>query len=504
LAVQALTRAGTKPQAAAGRIGVIDIGSNSIRLVVFAGNGRAPMTLFNEKVLCGLGRGLDASGRLNDAGVKLALENLARFVWLARAMEVTRLDLLATAAVRDAENGPTFVGDVERRCGVKVRIISGTEEARLSALGVLSGIPGADGVMGDLGGGSLELVVLNKGRIGAHTTLPLGPIRLMESVLNDIDAARKVVDEHLDEVPWLSQAKGRDFHPVGGAWRNLARIHMEQAGHPLHVIHEYAIERREAEDLARLVGRLSKRTLITIPGMSKRRAETLPFAALVLERILRTARPARILFSAHGLREGHIFDQLSPEEKARDPLIAACQELAQLDGRFGDTGELLDDWIAPLFKGDDARRLRLRRAACTLSDIGWREHPDYRAEQVFARIVHLPVGGIDHVGRISIAYAIYVRYGSEEPTMQMAKLLTMLSDEDREYWKRVGLALRLAFSVSAATPAVLKETAVRMGDAKIRLLLPKGQEALFGESVERRFNALGRAFDREIELSIAR
>ena len=270
------------------------------------------------------------------------------------------------------------------------------------------------------------------------------------------------------------------------------------------MIHEYAIERREAEDLARLVGRLSKRTLITIPGMSKRRAETLPFAALVLERILRTARPARILFSAHGLREGHIFDQLSPEEKARDPLIAACQELAQLDGRFGDTGELLDDWIAPLFKGDDARRLRLRRAACTLSDIGWREHPDYRAEQVFARIVHLPVGGIDHVGRISIAYAIFVRYGSEEPTMEMARLLTMLSDEDREHWKRVGLALRLAFSVSAATPAVLKETAVRMGDARIRLLLPKGQEALFGESVERRFNALGRAFDRDIELSIAR
>ena len=259
----------------------------------------------------------------------------------------------------------------------------------------------------------------------------------MESVLNDLDAARKVVDEHLDDVSWLAQAKGRDFHPVGGAWRNLARIHMEQIGHPLHVIHEYAIERREAEDLARLVGRLSKRTLITIPGMSKRRAETLPFAALVLERILRTARPARILFSAHGLREGHIFDLLSPDEKARDPLIAACQELAQLDGRFGDTGELLDDWIAPLFKGDDARRLRLRRAACTLSDIGWREHPDYRAEQVFARIVRICRSAASTMSAASPSPdAVYARYGSDEPTMQMAKLLTMLSDEDREYWKR--------------------------------------------------------------------
>jgi exopolyphosphatase / guanosine-5'-triphosphate,3'-diphosphate pyrophosphatase len=504
LAVQALTRPAAKPHAAAARIGVIDVGSNSIRLVVFAGSGRAPMTLFNEKVLCGLGRGLDASGRLNEGGVKLALENLARFVWLARAMDVNRLDLLATAAVRDAENGPAFVGEVERRCGVKVRIITGTEEARLSASGVLSGIPGADGIMGDLGGGSLELVVLNKGRIGSHTTLPLGPIRLMENVLNDIDAARDVVDKHLDRVDWLNQAKGRDFHPVGGAWRNLARMHMEQVGHPLHVIHEYAIERREAEELARLVSRLSKRTLVSIPGMSKRRAETLPFAALVLERILRIARPARILFSAHGLREGHLYDVLPAEEKARDPLLAACQELARHDSRFGDTGELLDDWIAPLFKGDDAKRVRLRRAACTLSDIGWREHPDYRATQVFQRIVHLPVGGIDHAGRVSVAYTIFVRYGSDEPTADMSELLTLVGDDDREYWRRVGLALRLAFSVSAATPAVLKETAVRMGDSKIRLLLPKGQEALFGESVERRFNALGKAFDRAVEVSIAR
>jgi exopolyphosphatase/guanosine-5'-triphosphate,3'-diphosphate pyrophosphatase len=504
LAVQALTRPAAKTQAASGRVGVIDIGSNSIRLVVFAGNGRSPLTLFNEKVLCGLGRGLDGSGRLNEAGVKLALDNLARFVWLAKAMQVARLDLLATAAVRDAENGPAFVADVERRCGVKIRIISGAEEARLSASGVLSGIPGADGVMGDLGGGSLELVALNKGRIGPHTTLPLGPIRLMESLLNDLEAARRVVDEHLETVSWLAQAKGRDFHPVGGAWRNLARIHMEQVGHPLHVIHEYAIERRAAEELARLVSRLSKRTLQSIPGMSKRRAETLPFAALVLERILRIARPARILFSAHGLREGLLYDQLSDEEKARDPLIAGCQELAQLEGRFGDTGALLDGWIAPLFKGDAPRRARLRLAVCTVSDIGWRDHPDHRAAHVFSRVVHLPVGGIDHVGRVAMAYAMFARYGSEPGVTDIGKLLALLDDEEREHWRRVGLALRLAFSVSAATPAVLRQTALRMGDSKIRLLLPKDQQELLGESVQRRLDALGRAFDRAVEVAVLR
>lgn len=475
---------------------MVDIGSNSIRLVVFNGASRAPFTLFNEKVLCGLGRGLDATGRLSEDGARLALDNLVRFVRLAKAMAVKRLDLLATAAVRDASNGAEFVKEAERRCRVRVRTISGEEEARLSALGVVSGIPEADGLMGDLGGGSLELVALDRGKIGEHTTLPLGPVRLMDNLVDDFEQARAVVDRHLDAVPWLPTLRGRSFYPVGGAWRTLARIHMEQNGYPLHVIHHYGIARRQAEDLARVLGRLGRRSLASIPGLSKRRVETLPFAALVLERLLRLAKPDQVTFSAFGLREGHLFATLPAAEKAKDPLISACVELAEEEARFGDHGQELQRWIDPLFPADDDEARRLRLAACTLSDIGWREHPDYRARQVCTRILHLPVAGIDHEGRVAIALAVYMRYGGELEESGLEQLLGMLSEAERDHWQNVGLALRLAYALSAATPSILRRIRLTASDTRITLHLPRDHNDLLGEAVERRFEALGKALGR--------
>jgi len=493
LSAKAAKRATAAKRAATGRVAVVDIGSNSIRLVVFSGASRSPFTLFNEKVLCGLGRGLDATGRLNDAGAKLALDNLTRFVRLAKAMAVKRLDLLATAAVRDAKNGREFVAEVERRCRVRVQVISGEEEARLSALGVVSGISDADGLMGDLGGGSLELVALDKGKMAEHATLPLGPVRLMDSMVDDLEAARAVIDRNLDAVAWLGSVRGRTFYPVGGAWRTLARIHMDQIGYPLHVIHHYTITRRQADDLVRILGRLSRRSLVSIPGLSKRRVETLPFAALTLERLLRLAKPDRIVFSAFGLREGHLFSVLPAAERAKDPLVSACIEFAEADSRFGDQGRLLQDWIEPLFRSDDAEARRLRLAACALSDIGWRDHPDYRAEQVFIRILRMPIAGIDHRGRVAIAHAVYVRYGGEPDIPSIDSILAMLDEDAREHWRTVGLALRLAYALSAATPAILRRSAVTVADGRLNLRLPKGHEALLGEAVERRLQALATA-----------
>jgi exopolyphosphatase/guanosine-5'-triphosphate,3'-diphosphate pyrophosphatase len=416
-------------------------------------------------------------------------------------MSVKRLDLLATAAVRDAKNGREFVAEVERRCRVRVQIIAGEEEARLSALGVVSGIPDADGMMGDLGGGSLELVALDKGRMAEHATLPLGPVRLMDSI-DDLDAARAVIDRNLDSVAWLGGVRGRTFYPVGGAWRTLARIHMDQIGYPLHVIHHYSITRRQADDLVRILGRLSRRSLVSIPGLSKRRVETLPFAALTLERLLRLAKPERIVFSAFGLREGHLFSVLPAAEKAKDPLISACIEFAEAESRFGDQGRLLQDWIEPLFRDDDAEARRLRLAACALSDIGWRDHPDYRAEQVFTRILRLPIAGIDHKGRVAIAHAVYVRYGGEPDIAGIDSIVAMLDEDAREHWRTVGLALRLAYALSAATPAILKQSSLGVADGRLTLRLPKGQDSLLGEAVERRLQALATALGKSSTVAV--
>jgi exopolyphosphatase/guanosine-5'-triphosphate,3'-diphosphate pyrophosphatase len=462
-------------------------------LVVFNRASRAPFTLFNEKVLCGLGRGLDATGRLNEAGAKLALDNLMRFVRLAKAMAVGRLDLLATAAVRDASNGAEFVAEVERRCKVRVRVICGEEEARLSAQGVVSGIPGADGFMGDLGGGSLEIVALDQGSLGPHATLPLGPVRLMDSMIDDRSAASAAIDRHLAGVAWLDRVRGRTFYAVGGAWRTLARIHMEQIGYPLHVIHHYSISRRQAEDLSDVLERLGRRSLASIPGLSKRRVETLPFAALLLERLLRLVKPDRVVFSAFGLREGHLFAGLPVAERAKDPLISACSELAAEEGRFGDQGRLLQQWIEPIFSTDTAAARRLRFAACTLSDIGWREHPDYRAEQILGRILRLPIAGIDHKGRVAVALAVFARYGGDPEAGQGEPALHVLAEDEREHWLAVGFALRLAYSLSAATPTILKQSGLSVSEARLTLRLPRGQQVLFGEAVERRLDALAKA-----------
>jgi exopolyphosphatase/guanosine-5'-triphosphate,3'-diphosphate pyrophosphatase len=480
------------------RCAIVDIGSNSIRLVVFDRIARAPLLLFNEKVLCGLGRGLDESGRLNESGVESALANLARFVRLAKSMGVARLDMLATAAVRDAANGAEFAASVRRRCGVGVRVLSGAEEARFSALGVVSGIAEADGVMGDLGGGSLELVGLDHGRLGPHVTLPLGPLRVGEAALGDREQARQLIDTYLESVPWLGDMRGRNFYPVGGAWRSLARIHMDQTGHPLHIIQQYRIDRRQAEDLLRVMARLGRRSLAAISGLPRRRVDTLPFAALLLERVLRIARPEAVIFSAFGLREGYLFHQLSPGQRRQDPLLAAASELSDRDGRFGPMGDVLEAWTAPLFAGESPAEHRLRHAVCRLSDIAWRDHPDYRAEQAFDRILRLPIGGIEHDERVFAAASVAARYAGTLDPVAGEPVLRMIDESSAARALVLGLAMRLAYSLSGATPKLLALSSLRLAGDRLTLVLPRNGSIMYGEAVGRRLEALGRALGRGV------
>ncbi|MEX2201428.1 MAG: exopolyphosphatase [Dongiaceae bacterium] len=478
------------------RIGVVDIGSNSIRLVVFDGQTRAAQVVFNEKVLCGLGRGLDEGGRLHEEGVEQALANLNRFVRLARAMAVGELHLLATAAVRDASNGPEFCRQVEMQCGAPVRVLSGEEEAKFSASGVVAGTSEADGMMGDLGGGSLELVRLTGGKIGTYGTLPLGPVRLIGSALGDREGARKIIDQHLASLPWLNEIAGKRFYAVGGAWRNLARIHMEQTHYPLHIIHQYRLSRSEGENLARVVGRLGRRSLATIRGVSRKRVETLPFAALLLERLLRHATPSEVVFSAYGLREGFLFNRLTRTEQRKDPLIAYARELGARESRFGDPGNLAE-WIDPILPPADLLSERLVRAICHMSDIGWREHPDYRAEHSFYRILHLPAVGWNHRDRIFAATAIANRYGGE--MAENSAVDRLLDGDGRRQAIALGLALRLAFSISGGgATGLLKNAALRLEPERLALVLPAGEVTLYGEAVKRRLEALGRALDRPV------
>ncbi|WP_240002289.1 Ppx/GppA family phosphatase [Oleisolibacter albus] len=487
--------------AADDRLAVIDVGSNSMRMVVYERLCRSPVALFNEKVLPSLGKTLEKTGRLNPDGVRLALDNLVRFRRLLEGMQVGRVSVLATAAVRDAKDGPAFVAEVEKRTGFTVTILSGEDEARLAAMGVLSGAPQADGIAGDLGGGSLELVRLDRGGINHQVTTPLGPLRLMEVAEGKPGAAQKVIDGHLSRLDWLSQGKGKAFYPVGGAWRAIAKTHLETTSHPLHIIHQYTVDGGVLADYAGGLARMNRPQLEKVPGMSRRRLETLALAALVLERVLRTVQPARVVFSAYGVREGHLYDLLTLEERRQDPLLVSCRQLAARIGRFGHA-ETLSAWTAPLFAGEDDSARRLREAACLLSDLGWAEHPDYRAELAFLRVLRMPFAGLDHAERAFLAAASFVRYAGtlDSPTLAPAKGL--LKDGPLSRAGILGLSLRLAHTLTGGAAMLLQRTFLRLGDEKLTLVLPEDAAMLTGDAVQRRLDALAKALNRTGEITV--
>ncbi len=477
-------------RARSGRVAVIDIGSNSIRLVVYDRLSRAPLPVFNEKVLCGLGRDLAQTGRLHAQGVAMALRNLARFRGLIDGMGVRHVDVIATAAVRDATDGAEFVAAVKRHCRLDVGTISGEEEARLSAMGVLSGTPDADGVMGDLGGGSLELVALDQKTIGRQVTLPLGPFRLMGGGKSRLEE-RALVQAAFAAQDWLSAYRGRTFYPVGGAWRSLARVHMAQSGYPVHIIHQYAVAGAEVQQLAGVIARQGRLSLDRLPEVNKRRLETLPHAALVLECLLEAMAPAQVVFSAYGLREGHLFDQLSETDRAADPLLHTCSEIARRLDRFGEAAGVAR-WTRTLFVGETPAAARLREAACLLSDFCWVEHPDYRAEHAYLRTLRLSVVGIDHAERVFLAATVYARYGGTigDSLSEAAELV--LSPEEVERARLLGSTLRLAYALTGGATGLLDSTRLERVDGDLVLWLPEDHRALDGDAVERRLEAVAK------------
>ncbi len=476
-----------------GRVGVIDIGSNSIRLVVYDRLSRTPTPVFNEKVMCGLGRDLARTGRLHPPGVALALTNLARFTRLLEGMGVDHADVLGTAAVRDAADGAAFVAEVHRRCGLAVTVISGAEEGRLSAMGVLSGLPDADGVAGDLGGASLELVGLNRGAIAEQETLPLGPFRLMDAP-GGKSAARAAVASALAAQGWLDRYRGRTFYPVGGAWRTVAKIDMARRRHPLHVIQQHSAPGGDIAELAGVIARQGKSSIERWPEVSKRRAETLPHAALVLQGVLEVLKPPQIVFSANGLREGHLFDLLSPELRAEDPLLHAAAEIAHRVDRFGDVKPIAD-WTEGLFPDEDRRAARLRRAAALLSDICWCEHPDYRSEHALLRVLRLPIAGADHFERGYLGAALYVRYGGNITDAAAEPARVLLDSGELVRATVVGLILRLAHTLTGGAASLLGHARLELSP-EVRLILPEEERVLAGDVVQRRLDALAKALGR--------
>jgi exopolyphosphatase/guanosine-5'-triphosphate,3'-diphosphate pyrophosphatase len=472
-----------------GPVGIIDIGSNSVRFVVYGGSERVPSMLFNEKVMAGLGRGLADNGRLDRQAMDMALEALARFRLLGKEMQLKKLHAVATAAVRDASNGAEFI-ERATAVGIRPQVISGGEEARLAALGVISAFPTARGIVADLGGGSLELTPVAGGQAGTGVSLPLGVLRL-----KDKNSARAIAAELRAGIPasLIEAAGNSNLYLVGGSFRAFGQLDLQLTGHPLPIVHAHCLSPARVRELREVVRSTSLPALRTKAGVSSSRLQMLPAAAAVLDGLCRVLEPARVVLSAFGLREGILFDDLSDGRRAEDPLLAAALEVGERLGRFGDHGALLDRWIAPLFPNDSPEAARLRLAACLLADVAWNAHPDFRAEWAVDMGVHGNWVGIDADGRAILGRALCSAFGGDG--IYNERVGALVEARVLDHADRWGRAIRLAQRLSGGTASLLQRTRLAPRDDQLVLTLRRGDEGLYSDTVAKRFRQLGSVLD---------
>jgi exopolyphosphatase / guanosine-5'-triphosphate,3'-diphosphate pyrophosphatase len=469
------------------RIGIVDVGSNSVRLVVFDGMARSPAYFYNEKVLAGLGSGLKESGKLSKKGRERAMVALRRFAGLAERMNLSGIIAVATAAVRDAKDGKDFVATVEKETGLQIQIASGAEEARLAAKGVLLGWPDAEGVVCDMGGASMELARVGGGEIGETETSDLGPLQL--AGLGDRAAREKAIKKGVKALRKAVRGPVERIFLVGGSWRAVARLDMERTGYPLRVLHGYEPPVSQLVETASWIGGQDMGAMSKTTGISTDRLSLVPFAAEVLVELVARFDPERVAISGFGLREGLLYRQMPEAMRRRDPLIEACRHMEKASARCPGFGGALYEWLLPLFVGMPEGEKRLVRAACLLHDINWRGHPDFRAELAFESVTRSNISGLDHHSRVFLGLALMHRYknADEQAAVRYAALIPPARAEEAQV---LGRALRLGAMLSGASMGVLEHTALERANGKLRLRLTGPATAFGGEMVEKRLQAL--------------
>lgn len=486
-------------------VGVVDIGSNSVRLVLYEGHSRSLTVLFNEKILSGLGKGLAQTNRLDQGAVDSALAALRRFRKIADQARVDGLYPLATAASREAANGPEFLEAAEAAIGRPIAILSGADEARYAAEGVMSGFHQPDGVVGDLGGGSLELVRVQGDELFGGLTMPLGGLRLHDLAAGDLKAAQAIADSHVQSCSFAGSIENKPFFAVGGTWRNLARLHMQQSSYPLHVMHGYTMPAAKLEKFLDSVIKSDPEKLAGIEAVSKSRRSLLAFGAITLKSVLKYLKPSEIVVSALGVREGYLHSLLSPEERAKDPLIEAARELAILRSRSPDHAEELVTWTARTFEAlgieETEEEARLRTAACLLADVGWRAHPDYRGLQALSIIAHAAFPAIDHRGRAYLGLTNYFRHEGTLVQGQLPDLETLVEPRLLERARLLGSLFRVTYLLTVSMSGVLDRFRWAQDPrGGFTLILPKDLEGLIGARPEGRLEQFAKIVKQPLRL----
>ncbi|KEC54480.1 exopolyphosphatase [Bartonella koehlerae] len=466
-------------------IAVIDIGSNSVRLVIYEGLVRSPTVLFNEKILCGLGQGVAKTGSLEEKSMNMALRTLKRFRVLCLQIGADEVYILATAAAREAKNGLAFIQNAEHILQNKIHLLSGSEEAVYSAYGVISTFYQPKGISGDLGGGSLELIDINNSDLGEGITLPLGGLRLQYMSNNDIAVAAKIAHEQFDKSGVVRRSMARCFYAVGGTWRNLAKLHMATKNYRLPVMHGYEVDAVEMEDFLRFIMSGSIDNMKGISAVSKNRRQLLSYGAIILIELIRYMGFEKIIFSGAGVREGFLYSRLPQEVRVSDPLIEACTEMAILRARSPKQAEELIDFTSNAFEVfgilETENECRYRKAACLLADIGWRIHPDYRGNEAANQIALGSYPGISHEGRVYTALAVFFRNTGSLIDEESLPIFQLASRDIIEKARILGEVMRIAHLFSASTTGVLSHLSWHKKIDHVVLHIPARYADLLGE-----------------------
>ncbi len=483
------------------RVGVVDVGSNSVRMVIFDGAARSPAYFYNEKIMCALGAGLSETGKLNPTGRTRALAALKRFQHLARDLDLPPLHVVATAAVREASDGPDFCAQVEKETGLSISVINGEEEARLSAQGVLLGWPGAYGLICDIGGSSMELAEIGDGDVGLRVTSPLGPLKL-----RDIKGGRRGRKAHIKQTmeelrDQLGPQRDRLFL-VGGSWRAFARLDMLRRGYPLQVLHEYRMTTKQVRETIKFIEKNDSEKLRSQAGVSGSRMALVPYAMDVLGRLIRTFKPKDIAISSYGIREGLLYQQMPQRLRDRDPLIEASRFAEIKDARLPGFGKHLFEFVMPLFRSAPESSIRLVKAACLLHDVNWRAHPDYRSEVCFDTVTRANLGGLKHSERVFIGLALQHRYRNKREGDRFEPLYALLDDKGQKQAEILGKAMRFGAMLWMQTDARMGKLRYYPKKQQLELILPSETLPLFSEVAESRLNGLASALNSEVRVVV--
>ena len=488
-----------KPSPRHNRVGVLDIGSNSVRFVIYELFGAHFSPVYNEKVLAGLGRSLRDTGKLSESGKTLAFDSLRRFKAIADAQGLGKLLIGATAALRVAKDAPDFIAKVKDETGLDISPISGEEEARLTAMGMLAADERAQGLAADLGGASLEFVHVQDTEVAKGVSLKLGPFEMLSSPLSDPvnfnnpDIKAKI-EAKLTKIEFEA-FKGQALHLIGGAWRNLASIHQQRHDYPMRTLQAYRLKPEEAKALAIWAYGEGREEILGWSGISSRRLETLPYSGYLLEMITERMQPSVVIISTTGLREGLVYDAMDPVLRARDSLMDGCRDLAR--------GNLQAvHFAAPLYRfleGAAAHFLktfnvknenRLRKAACHLAGIGKGLHPDYRADLVFDDVLYAPFANLTHQERAYLALILFSSYTGRSLPLNGAAVEALLSEEARLAARTYGAAMRLAIVATGRSADLLESFDLKVIDGALDLSVIPSMEALLSDRVRYRLKKL--------------